>query len=156
MSLNLEKRGFSASERNSIQITLNALGEGLKLIGINPAAISQGNISRSIGIYTPIDGFVSKVNVNIGNYVSSTDVLFELVNPNDIHPALKVFEHDPDQLFIGQKLVAYTNNQPDKKYACGIMLIGKDLSAERNTDVHCYFESSDRSLIPGTYKNADI
>lgn len=146
----------AASDRNTLQITLNALGERLKLIGIKPAGISSGNISRSIRIYAPIDGFVSKVNVNIGKYVSPTDVLFELVNPNDIHLALKVFEKDLDKLFIGQKLVAYTNNQPDKKYACEIILIGKDLSADRNTDVHCHFESYDKSLIPGTYMNADV
>ena len=39
-----------------------------------------------------INGFVSEVNVNIGKYVNPSDVLFELVNPDDIHLALTVFE----------------------------------------------------------------
>jgi cobalt-zinc-cadmium efflux system membrane fusion protein len=35
-------------------------------------------------------------------------------------------------------------------------LIGHDISAERNTDVHCHFEAYDHDLIPGTYMNAEI
>jgi cobalt-zinc-cadmium efflux system membrane fusion protein len=99
---------------------------------------------------------VSKVNVNIGKYVNPADVLFELVNPTDIHLNLTVFEKDLNKLFIGQKLMAYTNNEPDKKFACEIILIGKDLSGERSVDVHCHFEKYDKNLIPGMYMNADV
>ena len=94
--------------------------------------------------------------MNIGKYVSPTEVLFELVNPSDIHLALKIYEKDLDKLFIGQKLIAFTNNKPGKKHLCEILLIGKDLSTERNTEVHCHFETYDKSLVPGTYMNAEI
>ena len=62
--------------------------EKLKLIGLNPGRIGANDISRSINIYSPINGFVTAVNVNIGKYVNPSDVLFELVNPTDIHLAL--------------------------------------------------------------------
>ena len=146
----------AAAELNSLKITLSALTEKLKLIGKNPASISSNSISRSINIYAPINGFVTKVNVNIGKYISPTDVMFELVNPSDIHLALKVFEKDIDKLYIGQKLIAFTNNNPEKKYPCEILLIGKDITLERSTDVHCHFETYDKTLLPGTYMNADI
>ncbi len=145
-----------AAELNGLRITLSGLSEKLKLIGKNPASVSQKNLSSYIYIYAPIDGYVTKVNVNIGKYISPTDVIFELVNPTDIHLALKVFEKDINKLFIGQKLVAYTNNNPDDKHDCEILLIGKNLSAEGNTEVHCHFESYDKNLIPGTYMNAEI
>jgi len=144
------------ADYKSQQVLIAALGEKLKLAGINVDQLNETNISRSVNIYSPIDGYVSKVDVNIGKYVSPTEVLFELVNPADIHLALKVFEKDLDKLFIGQKLVAYTNNNPDKKYSCDILLIGKDLTTERNTDVHCHFETYDKSLVPGTYMNAEV
>ncbi len=67
-------------------------GMHIKLIGVNPNKIGVNNISRSINIYSPINGFVSAVNVNIGKYVNPSDVLFELVNPTDIHLALTIFE----------------------------------------------------------------
>jgi membrane fusion protein, heavy metal efflux system len=144
------------SDYNSQRILITSLGEKLKLAGINVDKLDETTISRSINIYSPINGYVSAVKVNIGKYVSPTEVLFDLINPTDIHLALKIFEKDLDKLYIGQKLVAYTNNRPDKKYHCEVLLIGKDLTTERNTDVHCHFEEYDKSLVPGTYMNAEI
>ena len=138
------------------RILVKSLSEKLKLAGINPEKLNENVISKSINIYSPINGYVSKVNVNIGKYISPTDVMFELVNTSDIHLALKVFEKDLDKLSIGQKVTAYTNTYPDKKYPCEILLIGKSLNDERNTDVHCHFEVYDKALIPGTYMNAEI
>jgi len=140
----------------SQQINLTALSEKLKLVGIVPEKLNENNISRSINVYSPINGYVSKVNVNIGKYVSPTDVLFELIDPTDIHLALQVFEKDINQLFIGQSLIAFTNNNPNKKYDCELILIGKDLNQERYAEVHCHFEKYDPTLIPGTYMNAEL
>lgn len=144
------------AEFRSQKVLVSALAEKLKLAGINLSRLDESNITRSIQIFSPIDGYVSAVNVNIGKYVAPTDVLFELINPTDIHLALTVFEKDVNKLFIGQKLVAYTNNDPSNKHECEILLIGKDLNDERNTEVHCHFEAYDKTLIPGTYMNAEV
>ena len=138
------------------KISVNALSEKLRLINLNPESLKESNLSRSINVYSSIDGFVSKVNVNIGKYVNPSDVLFELINPEDIHLNLKVFEKDLEKLFIGQKLVTFNNNQPEKKYPCSIILIGQDLSADRSADVHCHFEDYDKTLFPGMYMNAEV
>jgi membrane fusion protein, heavy metal efflux system len=143
-------------EYKSLLITLSALGEKLKLINFNTANLSENTISNNVKIYSQITGFVSKVNVNIGKYVNPTDVLFELINPSDFHLNLKVFEKDIDKLAIGQKLIAYSNNFPDKKYECEIILISRDISPERAVDVHCHFERYDKTLLPGMYMNADV
>lgn len=137
-------------------VLLTSLTEKLKLAGININKLSENHILRSVNIYSPINGFVTKVNVNIGKYVSPTEVLFELVNPDDIHLALTVYERDLNKLNIGQNLIAFTNNMPGKKYACKIILIGKNISNEGSAEVHCHFEQYDKILIPGTYMNAEI
>lgn len=143
-------------EYNTQRISLSSLDQKLRMININPGSISESNISRTIPVYSPINGFVSKVNVNIGKFVNPSDVLFELIDPSSIHLNLKIFEKDLNKLSLGQKLVAYTNNQPDKKYAGEISLISRDLSAERTAEVHCHFENADKSLAPGMYMNAEI
>ncbi len=135
---------------------VKSFSEKLKLIGINPANRNVNNISKSISIASPINGFVSKVNVNIGKYVTPADVLFEIVNPADIHLVLTVFEKDVNKLFIGQKLIAYTNSNPEKKYPCEIILIGKDFSDDKSVEVHCHFANYDKTLIPGMFMNAEI
>ncbi len=137
-------------------VLIKSLEEKLKLIGLHPNKLTAHNISNSINIYSPITGFVSAVNVNIGKYVNPSDVLFELVNPSDIHLALSVFEKDINKLSIGQKLFAYTNTNPDKRFLCEIILISKNLSNQNSAEVHCHFEQYDKSLLPGMFMNAEI
>lgn len=139
-----------------LEASLAALEQKLQLIHINPNQISVNNIKRTSNIYAPFDGYVTKVMVNIGKYVSPSDVLFELVDPRDIHLNLKVFEKDWDKIQIGMPVVSYTNNQPDKKYSGKIILIGKNISEDRAVEVHAHFDNYDARLIPGMYMNAAI
>jgi cobalt-zinc-cadmium efflux system membrane fusion protein len=138
------------------QVMVNAYREKLKLININPGPLRAASISRSIPVFSPIDGYVSSVKANVGKYVSPSDVLFELVNPADIHLNLTVYEKDIESLYIGQQVWAFTNNDTSKKHACEIILIGKDLSSERSMEVHCHFKNYDKLLLPGMYMNAEI
>jgi membrane fusion protein, heavy metal efflux system len=144
------------AEMESQRISMQALARKLELIGIDPGHLHAGNISKSVNIYSPINGFVSKVNVNIGKYTSPTDVLFELVDPSDIHLALTVFEKDVNQLSVGQQVIAYTNDHAEKKYDAEILLISKNLDAERMATVHCHFKQFDAALLPGMFMNAEV
>jgi len=146
----------SNMEYEQNRIVLRALGEKLKLIQIDPLQLNESNISRSISVLSPITGFVSSVKVNIGKYVTPADVLFELVDPEDIHLNLRVFEKDVAKLSIGQPLTAYTIHAPDARYPCEIMLISQSLSEDRTVEVHCHFKKYDRILLPGMYMNAEI
>ena len=143
-------------EYDNQKIALRALAEKMELIHLNPEKLTENNISNTVQIYAPISGFVSAVKMNIGRYVTGTDVLFELINPSDIHLNLRVFEKDIEKLSIGQSVMAYTLHQPDKKYPCEIMLISQALSDDRTAEVHCHFEKYDKILLPGMYLNAEI
>lgn len=144
------------SDYLSQKVLVKSLAEKLKLIGINPEKLNENGLSRRISILSPINGYVSRVNTNIGKYVTPADVLFDLVNPADIHLALSVFEKDIHQLSIGQKLVSFTNSEPDKKYHAKIILIGKDVSKDRVVTIHCHFDKYEPYLIPGMYMNAAV
>ncbi len=144
------------TESNNQRILMRSLAEQLRLININPDRLNSGNISRSTQIYSPISGYVSRVNQNIGKYVGPVETLFELINPNNIHLNLKVFERDAPRLAIGQDLTAFTNNNPNKRYPCKIELISKDVSPAGTIDVHCRFAKYDPSLLPGMYMNAEV
>lgn len=144
------------ADYTSQNILVNALSQRLQLIGVNPANLNENNISRSANIYSPINGFISEVNVNIGKYVNPSDVLFEIINPSDIDIVLNVFEKDINRLSIGQKVLAYTNITPDRKYPAKIFLIGKELSKDRSVEVYCHLERYDKTLYPGMFMNAEI
>ncbi len=160
--LNKEKAGsdkalqLAEAEFQSLKIVLGAYAEKLRLIGLDPGRLNENNISRQIQIRSSINGYVSKVNGNIGSYFNPSDVLIELIDPSDVHLTLTVFEKDLNKLARGQKAIAYSNNNPDKKYATEISLISRDLSAERTAEIHCHFEQFDKSLAPGMYMNTEI
>ena len=147
---------LAQSEYNSLSVMVQSYGEKLKFAGINPNNVSTKTISKSINVYSPISGYVSKVNVNTGKYVAPSDILFEIVNPSDIHLALTVFEKDINKLVVGQSVVAYTNTNPEKKHYGKIILIGKDFSENKSTEMHCHFTNFDKALLPGMYMNAEI
>lgn len=134
---------------------LAGLREKLKLAGIQPDQLTDNNLSRSVPLLSPIDGYVVKINVNVGKYVQPQDALFELVNPDDIHLALTIFEKDVEFLKEGQLVTAWTNHG-QSKYNCEVILLGRNIDADRSTDVHCHFLNYDHSLLPGMFMNAEI
>ncbi|GGP04359.1 hemolysin D [Cloacibacterium rupense] len=144
------------TEAQNQNILMRGMAEKLRVIGINPENLNAGNIRRSISVSSPVSGYISSVNVKIGQYVSPTDRLFEIVNTDDVHLALSVFEKDLNKIAVGQRVLAYTNQNPDKKYAANIILIGKDFQPDKSVVIHCHFIDYDKNLIPGTYMNAEV
>lgn len=144
------------AELLSEKIKLNSTGEKLQLINVNPQRLNENSISRSVSLVSPINGYVSAVNVNIGKYVNPDDILFELVNPEDLHLSLTVFEKDLKNIQIGQKVKAYINGEENKIYDAEIILIGKKLGASRNVEVHCHFLHDFQDLLPGMFMNGEI
>lgn len=118
--------------------------------------LSESNISRSVPVLSPINGYVTKVNVNIGKYVNPSDVLFELINPDDIHAGLTVFEKDIAQVKIGQKVKVSFADDDTKEYDCEVILVTRNIDESRSGTLHCHFLSSPKQLLPGMFLNARI
>ena len=147
---------MASADFSSQQVLVNALFQKLKLVGIQPENVTKDKISASISVRSGLSGYVAAVHVNAGKYLTPSDVLFEIISTDDIHLALKIFEKDIPMLQIGQSVMAYTNQQPEKKYPCRIILMGKEIAADRSIEIHCHFNQHNLSLLPGTFMNAEI
>ncbi|OWR14347.1 efflux RND transporter periplasmic adaptor subunit [Chryseobacterium sp. VAUSW3] len=146
----------AANEAQSQGAAVRGIESQLRSYGINPGSVSSGNIRKSVSVVAPISGYISRVNATIGQYVSSADVLYEIVNNGQTHLALKVFEKDLNKISVGQNVYAFTNQNPEKKYAAVVKLIGKDFAPDRSVLIHCDLIDKNESLIPGTFMNAEI
>jgi cobalt-zinc-cadmium efflux system membrane fusion protein len=144
------------AELNTQRVTMRSLGEQLRLIGVDPSTLKAETISRGVALRSPIHGWVAKVNVNIGRYVQPTDVLFELVDPKDIHLALTVFEKDLPHVRVGQEVHARPTAHPDDEYTAEVILVGRSLDADRSTVVHCHFTKTHKDLVPGMAMSATL
>lgn len=147
---------LSESEFAKQRITLKSLEEKLKLIQINPGTLSANSISKSVNIYAPISGMITKVDVNIGKYVSATDILFQIMDNQSMYAKLNVFEKDAANLSIGQKIKVFTNFQPDVFYETKIEFVNKSYSDESAIEVYAKIFNTTKKLIPGNYINALI
>lgn len=137
------------------QAKLNGLTEKLRILNISTTSVDAGTLKSSINLYSPINGYVTEVNVNIGKYVSPTDVLFEIVDTEHLHAELIVFEKDVRKLKIGQK-VRFTLANESKERMATIHLIGREISTDRTIQIHCHIDQEDKELLPGMYLKAAV
>jgi cobalt-zinc-cadmium efflux system membrane fusion protein len=92
----------------------------------------------------------------VGKYVQPIDVLFELINPDDIHAALTIFEKDLGKVRIGQKVKIYFVDEPEKEYTGEVILVNKNVDENRAAIAHCHFLTKPGQLLPGMFLNARI
>ena len=152
------------SEQNVQQVTVDyknlkalvrSLEQKLLLIGIDPDQLNEGNISNTVNIVSPINGFLKAVNVNIGRFVSPTDVLFEIVNSDKLYLELTLFEKDAAKVSSGQKIKFYINNETEAHEAV-ISQTGKSVSDDKTFSVYGTVSSACKNVLPGMYVNALI
>ncbi|MEN9951640.1 MAG: hypothetical protein RLY85_2392 [Bacteroidota bacterium] len=137
-------------------ITIRGMHEKLKLIGIDPITLNESNLSGDVLLKSPINGYVSKVNVNTGKYIQPTETIFELIDPEDIHVALTIFEKDLAAVRKGALVDVRLPNNPGRSYAAEIILVNKDIEENRTATAHCHFKEHAKDLLPGMLVDAEI
>jgi cobalt-zinc-cadmium efflux system membrane fusion protein len=144
------------SEMKIQSVTVKSLSEKLKLIGIDPNALNETNISGQVFVRSTINGYVSKVNVNTGKYVQATETMFELIDPDDIHAALTIFEKDLAYIKPGNGVQIYFVDDKSKSYAAEIILVNKGIDEDRTATAHCHFKTHPSQLFPGMFVQGEV
>jgi cobalt-zinc-cadmium efflux system membrane fusion protein len=145
----------SKSNYKSWEAKYNGLKEKLKVLKVDAESVEEGSLTSTINLYSPINGYVTEVNVNIGKFVNPTDVLFEIVDTEHLHAELIVFEKDIPKLKIGQKVRFTLANETDERIAT-VHLIGREIRPDRTIRIHCHIDKEDNQLLPGMYLTAVV
>lgn len=155
-----------ASEKNFLKAkstykstlaTYNGLRKKLQMMNINLVNLEQGNISSTINIYAPIDGYVTKVNTSTGSYVSSTSSIIEIINTDHNHLELIVFEKDILKIKKGQEIKFNVPESSDKSYNAEVYLIGTSIDDKNRTiKIHGHLEKEKSNFVTGMFVNAEI
>ncbi len=154
----VSKKAFQLlqSEYNTNAIALKGLAEKLQLINIDPSSLSVDKITSKVNLVAPISGYVSKVNINRGKYVAPTDILLELIDPNDMHAAITIFEKDITLFKEGIKGKVVLANEPNSSYPVSVMVVSKNLDEDKTGLVHCHFLNIPKNVVPGMFLTADF
>jgi len=125
---------------------------------ISPSSVEQGQITSTVNLYSPIDGFVTKVNVSNGTYVSPSDVIMEIVDTNHIHIELSVFEKDILNVKKGQKIRFKIPEASKKTFEAEVHLVGTTIDEiNRSVKVHAHIiNENEANFIVGMFVEAEI
>ena len=147
---------LAETEMKMQSVLVKSLSEKLKLIGIDPLSLNETNISGQLAIRSTINGYVSKVHVNIGKFVQPTETMFELIDPDDIHAALTIFEKDLPYIKIGNTVKIHFMGETEKKYPAQVILVNKGIDDDRTATAHCHFSVHPTQLYPGMLIQAEV
>lgn len=144
------------ADYSTLNATLRGLEEKLRIIGINAKSLNSSNIRSRINVYAPFSGFVSKILVNNGQYINPSDTLFELINPTGLLLELKVFENDINDVKIGQEILVYNNQNPEKKSKAKIISLVPSIENGGSSDAIAKLSASNPDFIKGMYINGEV
>lgn len=115
------------SEYKTTLARANSLKKNLEMLNIQPEAVLEGKIVSQVNIYSPIDGYITNILVQTGAYVSPADKIIEVINTDDLHLELKVFEKDLLQLKKGQEVIFRVPEISDKTFSAKLNLVGANI-----------------------------
>jgi len=144
------------AEYDALRVQTQAQAARLRLVGL-PVG---GKLVSTAAVRAPRSGYVRAVNVTVGQSVTATDALFELVDPTHIHVELAVFEQDVPRIQVGQ-LIRFAlpgDSAAGRERTARVYLISRAINGtDRTVRVHGHLDKeNDPALLPGLYVRATI
>lgn len=143
------------TDYKNLKAQVKAYEQKLALTGTDPALLHEDDITGFVNLVSPIDGFVKTVNVNLGKYASPSDVLFEIVNRDQLFLELSLFEKDADKVSIGQNIRFFITNETEQHDAV-IYQTGQSVGSDKTYKVYAKVSGRCKNVLPGMYVNAVI
>tara|TARA_R110000868_G_scaffold285967_2_gene546469 strand:+ start:887 stop:2080 length:1194 start_codon:yes stop_codon:yes gene_type:complete len=145
------------AEYDASKAIVNGLQAQLRILNVNTTSVRNGTISQRIVLRSPIEGFVQKVEVKIGQYVEPQTELFEVVNTDHAHADFMVFEKDVHKVQKGQRVNFTVQSIPDTELTAEIYSVSKTFEDNpKAVHVHAEIENKKGNLIPGMYIQGKI
>jgi len=124
-------------------------------------AESQLNLARrSLSyalVYSPIDGFVSERNADLGEYVSLTTKVATIVKTNPLRVRIDIPEQAIPAISVGQSVSVTTSAWPDKNFSGRIARVSPNVTpASRTLTVEAEVENGSGALKPGQFATVRI
>ena len=148
---------MAQSKFRSTTSSVNGLKSKLRLLGIDPSKVEEGQIYSAIPISTPISGFVDEVMVSLGDYVAPQSKMFAVSDNSKIHLDLKVYEKDIPKVQAGQKIHFTVAAKPDELLTAEVHSLGKTFEEDpKALHVHAHIDNKNGDLLPGMYVEGRI
>ncbi len=144
-----------SADFKSLKAQVKSLEQKLSMIGIDAKSLDADRIRPEVVVTAPISGYIKAVHVNIGKYMGPSDVLFEIVNRDQLLLELTVFEKDAGQVSANQQVAFYVNNETEKHNAL-IYQAAQSVEVDKTLKAYARITGNCKSVLPGMFVNAII
>lgn len=145
------------SEYYGAKALVDALTAKLQMLGLNAEQVIGGKIKSYVSVVSPLNGKVSLVETNIGEYVSTDKRLFQVVDNDHLHCAFRVYENDILKVKERQAIEVTSPAFGNKTFLATIYAISPAFEENpKNIHIHADFKVHDDRLISGMYVSGKI
>jgi Cu(I)/Ag(I) efflux system membrane fusion protein len=140
---------------------LEAARERLRLWDISDDQVKKldetGQVSRTMTMYSPIDGFVMKREVFERTYVTPETELYEIANFSTVWVDAEIFEYEVPYVKVGQPATMHLSYFPGKVYAGKVTYIYPTVDrVTRTVKVRLEFPNPDFELKPDMFAEVQL
>ncbi len=147
------------ADYNVTQVRMQALGKKLSLMGLDPERLTMENIQTQIVINSPINGYVTEINITRGAFLNPAQAAMTIVNTEQLLLELNIFEKDLQKVQVGQLIEFKLQNDNSAVHKASVHLVNKTIDPEFRTIRvygHLAEQESPDQFSPGMYLEAEI
>jgi Cu(I)/Ag(I) efflux system membrane fusion protein len=133
----------------------------LELLGISKTEIDRlaqsGQTLRALPVRSTVNGYVTAKNVQQGQYVDPSAVMFEVADLSAVWVLADVYEYQIDRISVGQRGILELVGLPGRTFTGHVQFIYPSIdAATRTLRVRFEFPNPDLKLRPGMYGNVQL
>ena len=123
------------SDYRSLLSKTEGLKAQLRMINIDPLQVQKGTIIPVASIYSPIQGFVTKQDLVLGQFIDPQATVMEVIDINQLRLNIHVFEKDLKDMVVGQQVLYYDPDDTERVFEATLSHIGKSIDPDTKTVV---------------------
>lgn len=146
------------SQYRVLKATTQALKAQLDLLNVDYNRLENNELSNYLVITAPIGGYISNLEINMGQFINSETQLMSIVDVKGAQLLFPVYSQYLDQIEEGQKIYFYASESPDNKHVSKITSIGKLMQGQLQA-AQCLAKlnvDDQNTLLPGMRVQVEI
>lgn len=146
----------SKAEYLSMKSRVDAAAARLELLGMDMARLKDAGISPYLEIKSPISGYVTNMNGNVGKYFNAGDPICDVIDKGALLLELTAYEKDLDKLQIGDEFDFHVNGVADKVFKATLLSVDQRVDDEnRSVKIYLRIKNPGKEFRPGMYVYAE-
>ena len=146
------------SEYKMLIAKIKALKAELKILNVNLKNLEDGNFETYLPVLSPIEGYITLQNCNLGQFVDSQKLLMKIIDNRNLQLHFFVYQETVSKLQTGQMLDIFSPDNSENIYTGKITSIGKSIDPETKS-IKCIAELKDnlrQVFITGMYFQVEV